>query len=97
VIQIAKSICIDRKPVAMTCDYNGISNNYFYDFIRNEVYPAYIDEFTEEDIKVIESQMKNNKDHIYLFGKNENNKTYIRHSFTISDVLATAKCDYDGL
>lgn len=44
------AIAIDRHVVCMEHDFNGMTLEYFWNFLLNEYIPAYRDELSEEDI-----------------------------------------------
>lgn len=87
-----KGICIDRKPVAQS---DEISLDYFYEFLRNEVYAGL--ELSKEEIEKVEQQISIKNGHIYLFELNREGKTTIKHSFVLTDVFANATYDFTGL
>ena len=43
------AISIDRHVVCMEHDFNGMTLEYFWNFLLNEYIPAYRDELSEED------------------------------------------------
>ena len=61
------AISIDRHVVCMEHDFNGMTLEYFWNFLLNEYIPAYRDELSEEDILQIHKGIEEKKDHIYTF------------------------------
>lgn len=52
------AISIDRHVVCMEHDFNGMTLEYFWNFLLNEYIPAYRDELSDEDISnIIEESM----------------------------------------
>ena len=59
------AIAIDRHVVCMEHDFNGMTLEYFWNFLLNEYIPAYRDELSEEN-------RKKGMDTIYAFLKDIN-------------------------
>lgn len=59
------AISIDRRVVCMEHDFNGMTLEYFWNFLLNEYIPVYRDELSEEDILQIHKGIEEKKDHIY--------------------------------
>lgn len=59
-------IMINRKAVCMGHDFDGMTLEYFWNFLLQEYIPAYKCELTENEIIQIKDGIENKKDHIYV-------------------------------
>ena len=66
------AICIDRKAVCVEHDHNGMTLEYFHQFIENEFIPAYKNELTDNMILQIQKAIAEKSTHIFV--KNESGK-----------------------
>ena len=65
-ITMMAAISIDRHVVCMEHDFNGMTLEYFWNFLLNEYIPAYRDELSEEDISQIHKGIREKKDPVCI-------------------------------
>lgn len=91
------AICIDRKAVCAEHDHNGMTIEYFYQFIENEFIPAYRDELTEDMLTQIHKGISEKSTHIFV--KNESGK--LAHSLVFATPFMfyseRPKYEYNGM
>ena len=95
------AIAIDRHVVCMEHDFNGMTLEYFWNFLLNEYIPAYRDELSEEDISQIHKGIEEKKDHIYTCEINpETGRKRFGHSFVYANPYIPfgghPKYEFDG-
>ena len=95
------AISIDRHVVCMEHDFNGMTLEYFWNFLLNEYIPAYRDELSEEDISQIHKGIEEKKDHIYTCEINpETGRKKFGHSFVYANPCILfgrqLKYEFDG-
>lgn len=59
------AICIDRWAVCVGHDFDGMTLEYFWDFLQTEYIPAFSDELSKEEIQQIYEGIKNEQSHIF--------------------------------
>lgn len=80
------AICIDRRVVCAGHDFEGMTLEYFWNFLLTEYIPAFADELSEEEIRQIHQGIENKQSHIFI-GDIVNPQTG-RHRFSHSFVYA---------
>ena len=96
------AISIDRHVVCMEHDFNGMTLEYFWNFLLNEYIPAYRDELSEEDILQIQKGIEEKKDHIYTceITNPETGRKRFCHSFVYANPYISfgrqPKYEFDG-
>lgn len=96
------AISIDRHVVCAEHDFNGMTLEYFWNFLLNEYIPAYRDELTDEDIQQIHKGIEEKKDHIYVseIVNPKNGKRRFKHSFVYANPFMFwgehPKYEFDG-
>ena len=96
------AIAIDRHVVCMEHDFNGMTLEYFWNFLLNEYIPAYRDELSEEDISQIQKGIEEKKDHIYTceLTNPETGRKRFGHSFVYANPYIPfgghPKYEFDG-
>ena len=93
-------ILIDGNIVCFEHDFNGMTLEYFKNFLLNEYIPAYKDELIENEIMQIHKGIKEQKDHIYIFkNRQQNDKKKLTHTFTYAKPLLffnKSNCEFSG-
>lgn len=59
-------IMINRQAVCIGHDFEGMTLNYFWNFLLQEYIPAHECELSEDEIIQIKDEIENKKDHIYI-------------------------------
>lgn len=100
------AITINRKPVIFGHDHDGLTPEYFWQFLLNEYIPAYQEELTDNEVAQIHKGIEEKKDHIYIWEYNSDGSKkcmthtliYARPCFTF-DMSSEFKpiCDFSGL
>lgn len=62
-------IMINRQAICIGHDFNGMTLEYFWNFLLQEYIPAYEYELTEDEIIQIKDGIENKKDYIYVTEK----------------------------
>lgn len=77
------AIVIDRRVACAEHDFNGMTLDYFWNFLLNEYIPAYKEELTDGEIQQIHKGIEDKKDHIYIGEaiNPKNGKRRFAHSF----------------
>lgn len=96
------AIVIDRKVVCAEHDFNGMTLEYFWNFLLNEYIQAYREELTDSEIQQIHNGIESKKDHIYIgeIMNPKNNKRRFSHSFVYASPFLffgeSPKYEFDG-
>ncbi len=95
-------IMINRQAICVGHDFDGMTLEYFWNFLLTEYIPAYKDELSNKEIAQIKDGIKNKKDHIFVIGTDQDSGkkrlkvsfAYVKPYFIFSN---RPKYEFDGL
>lgn len=91
------AIIVDGKPVCLKHDFEGMTLEYFWDFITNEFIPAYKNELSADEIAQVEKDIKNKQSRIYIISDGGLKHTLIYVNPFIIFSKHIADYEFDGL
>ena len=95
-------IMINRQAICVGHDFDGMTLEYFWNFLLQEYIPAYEYELTEDEIIQIKDGIENKKDHIFIMETDQDSgKKRLKVSFAYVKpffiFLDRPKYEFDGL